>query len=52
MTPQQAKVMMDKIKSMLGVDLDHSKPGSGATTSQDQAADIANRVAMLLEKEQ
>jgi len=39
----------NKIKSMLGVDLDHSKPGSGATTSQDQAEDIANRVAMLLE---
>ena len=38
-----------KIKAMLGVDLDHSKPGSGATTSQDQAEDIANRVAMLLE---
>lgn len=38
-----------KIKSMFGVDLDHTKPGSADTASQDQAQQIADRVALLME---
>lgn len=37
-----------KVQAMFGVELDHSKPGSGSQ-QQDQTDEIANRVALLME---